>query len=70
MDPIVWPRAAASAEVFWTGENGPDGQPRNSTEAIIRLLDIRYRMVARGINAINIQPEWCYKNPNKCGLYQ
>ncbi|KZT59402.1 glycoside hydrolase family 20 protein [Calocera cornea HHB12733] len=68
VDPIVWPRAAASAEVFWTGANGPDGLPRNSTEALARLHDVRYRMVARGINAINLQPEWCALRPGDCNL--
>ncbi|KZO96763.1 glycoside hydrolase family 20 protein [Calocera viscosa TUFC12733] len=68
VDPIVWPRAAASAEVFWTGANGPDGLPRNSSEALARLHDVRYRMVARGINAINLQPEWCALRPGECNL--
>ncbi|KZO96762.1 glycoside hydrolase family 20 protein [Calocera viscosa TUFC12733] len=68
VDPIVWPRAAASAEVFWTGANGPDGLPRNSTEALARLHDVRYRMVARGINAINLQPQWCALRPGDCNL--
>ncbi|EJU02942.1 N-acetylhexosaminidase [Dacryopinax primogenitus] len=68
VDPIIWPRAAASAEVFWTGANGPDGLPRNSSEALERLHDVRYRMVARGINAINLQPEWCALRPGECNL--
>ena len=28
LDSIVWPRLAAAAEVFWTGETLPDGTSR------------------------------------------
>lgn len=30
LDPIVWPRLAAGAEVFWTGATLPDGSSRFS----------------------------------------
>jgi hypothetical protein len=49
------PRAAAAIEVFWTGAQLPDGSARNVLEALPRLHDIRYRMVARGISAIPLQ---------------
>ncbi|KAF8315602.1 N-acetylhexosaminidase [Clavulina sp. PMI_390] len=68
LDPIVWPRAAASAEIFWTGATLPDGTAANTKEALPRLHDIRYRMVQRGINAINLQPHWCAVRPDKCDL--
>jgi len=70
LDSIVWPRAAVSAEIFWTGETLPDGFDRvgNLSEALPRLHDVRYRMVQRGINAINLQPEWCALRPNACDL--
>ncbi|KAG8961610.1 N-acetyl-glucosamine-6-phosphate deacetylase [Tulasnella sp. 419] len=41
LDEKLWPRAAAAAEVFWTGANGPDGKPRNGTEAFQRIHDLR-----------------------------
>ncbi|BGP12495.1 Glucosamine-6-phosphate isomerase (Glucosamine-6-phosphate deaminase) (GNPDA) (GlcN6P deaminase) [Rhodosporidiobolus nylandii] len=44
---VVWPRAAAAAEVFWTGGSLEDGS-RNVSEALPRLHDWRYRAVARG----------------------
>ncbi|GJJ15520.1 hypothetical protein Clacol_009798 [Clathrus columnatus] len=62
LDPIVWPRAAASAEVFWTGAN------RNVSEALSRLHEFRYRLVQRGVNAINLQPQWCALRPHECDL--
>ncbi|KAJ3932370.1 MAG: glycoside hydrolase family 20 protein [Lentinula lateritia] len=68
LDSIVWPRAASSAEVFWTGDTLPDGFDRvgNISEALPRLHDVRYRMVQRGIKAIRLQPEWCALRPQVC----
>ncbi|QRV77723.1 beta-hexosaminidase [Ceratobasidium sp. AG-Ba] len=62
LDPQLWPRAAAVAEVFWTGAN------RNGTEALPRLHDVRYRMVQRGVRAIALQPLWCALRPYACDL--
>ncbi|KAG2139125.1 glycoside hydrolase family 20 protein [Suillus bovinus] len=67
VDSIVWPRAAASAEIFWSGKQ-PNGAALNVTEALPRLHDIRYRMVQRGVNAIPLQPHWCALRPGACDL--
>jgi len=85
LDPIVWPRAASSAEIFWSAKQ-PSGAPLNDTEALprlqvrhthfshdtyltIRKQDLRYRMVQRGISAIPLQPQWCALRPHACDLY-
>lgn len=68
LDSIVWPRAAASAEIFWTGSTLPGGAPLNSSEALPRLHDIRYRFVQRGVRAIPLQPLWCALRPGLCDL--
>jgi hexosaminidase len=68
VDSIVWPRAASVAEIFWTGATLPDGTPANTKEALPRLHDLRYRLVQRGIKAINLQPHWCAIRPNACDL--
>ncbi|KAG1888014.1 glycoside hydrolase family 20 protein [Suillus fuscotomentosus] len=68
VDPIVWPRAAASAEIFWSGKQ-PTGAALNVTEALPRLHDVRYRMVQRGIKAIPLQPQWCALRPDACDIY-
>ncbi|THH31445.1 hypothetical protein EUX98_g2743 [Antrodiella citrinella] len=39
LDPIVWPRLAAGAEVFWTGATLPDGSPRLGINATSALAD-------------------------------
>ncbi|PIL35147.1 hypothetical protein GSI_02936 [Ganoderma sinense ZZ0214-1] len=62
LDPIVWPRAAASAEVFWTGPGG------NLSEALPRLHDVAFRLRQRGVKAIQLQPMWCALRAGKCNL--
>ncbi|KAJ7505802.1 beta-hexosaminidase [Mycena galericulata] len=68
LDSIVWPRAATSAEVFWTGGRPPDGSPLAVTEALPRLHELRYRMVQRGVRAIQLQPHWCALRPHMCNI--
>ncbi|KAN0127976.1 Glycoside hydrolase superfamily [Lactarius tabidus] len=62
LDPITWPRAAASAEVFWTGPGG------NVSAALPRLHELGYRLRNRGVQAISLQPEWCALRPYACDL--
>ena len=73
LDSIVWPRAAAGAEVFWTGNTLPTsmgGGPRNESAgtALPRLHDVSFRMRKRGVNTINLQPLWCAMRPGACDL--
>jgi hexosaminidase len=62
LDPIVWPRAAASAEVFWSGGGG------DLRTALPRLHEVGYRFRRRGVQAISLQPEWCALRPFACDL--
>ncbi|KAJ7162970.1 beta-hexosaminidase [Mycena filopes] len=68
LDSIAWPRAAVSAEIFWTGAKLPSGKPLDGTEALPRLHELRYRMVNRGVRAIALQPQWCALRPGACNL--
>ncbi|KAJ7037692.1 N-acetylhexosaminidase [Mycena alexandri] len=68
LDSIAWPRAAVSAEIFWTGAKRPDGKPLDGTEALPRLHELRFRMVQRGVGAIALQPQWCALRPEICNL--
>ncbi|KAK8843396.1 hypothetical protein IAR55_007053 [Kwoniella newhampshirensis] len=67
LEPTMWPRAAAAAEVFWSGP-GSDGKPRSAAKAIARMHDIRYRMVDRGVRASPLQPHWCALRPEACTM--
>ncbi|KAG6872266.1 hypothetical protein C0995_011403 [Termitomyces sp. Mi166 len=62
LDPIVWPRAASAAEVFWSGPGGDVGT------ALPRLHDVSFRFQQRGVNAIALQPLWCALRPGMCDL--
>jgi hexosaminidase len=75
LDPTVWPRAAASAELFWTGpvangsSSGRGGDDeRNVRTALPRLHELVYRFRRRGVRAISLQPEWCALRPFECDL--
>ncbi|OCH86979.1 N-acetylhexosaminidase, partial [Obba rivulosa] len=74
LDPIVWPRLASGAEVFWTGATLPDGSPRlgpnttSGTQVLARLHELRFRLVDRGVRAIALQPKWCVLRPGDCDL--
>ncbi|KAI0671138.1 N-acetylhexosaminidase [Trametes maxima] len=62
LDSIVWPRAASSAEVFWSGPGG------NLSTALPRLHDVAFRMRQRGVKAIQLQPLWCALRPGQCNI--
>jgi len=60
IDRMVWPRAAAAAEVLWSGAKDPaTGQNRSQIDASPRLSDMRERLVARGVQAEPIQMIYC-----------
>lgn len=55
LDVMLWPRAAAAAEVLWSGARNMDKQG----EASRRLAEMRDRLVARGIRAEPVRMAWC-----------
>ncbi|PVU94772.1 hypothetical protein BB561_002273 [Smittium simulii] len=69
VDKLLWPRAAAAGELYWSGPYQPGtSTPRDLNEASIRIAEHRFRLVARGINAEPTQPLWCIRNPGRCNL--
>lgn len=65
LDSKVWPRAAAAAEVLWSGVKGPRGVNEGVTR---RLAEMRERMVERGFEASMVQMTWCLQNRGGCSL--
>ena len=63
LDGMLWPRAAAAAEVMWSGTTK---MPDEDTTR--RLAEFRERLVARGIAAGMVQTEWCLRNKGGCTL--
>jgi hexosaminidase len=68
LDRQVWPRAAAAAEVLWSGAKDKSGKPRGQPEAALRLSDFRERLVKKGIMAEPIQMPFCTMGKNQCNL--
>ncbi|KAL4249823.1 Beta-hexosaminidase [Abortiporus biennis] len=62
LDSIVWPRAASSAELYWSGAGG------DVSSALPRLHDLSFRLQQRGVNSIHLQPLWCALRPGVCDL--
>ncbi|KAJ7776765.1 N-acetylhexosaminidase [Mycena maculata] len=62
LDSTVWPRAASTAELFWSGPGG------NVDTALPRLHEVVYRFRQRGVAANALQPEWCALRPGVCDL--
>ncbi|KAJ7149044.1 N-acetylhexosaminidase [Mycena crocata] len=62
LDSTTWPRAASTAELFWSGAGG------DVQAALPRLHEQVYRFRQRGVAAISLQPEWCALRPGACDL--
>ncbi|KAK0517165.1 hypothetical protein JMJ35_000320 [Cladonia borealis] len=62
LDSMLWPRAAAAAEVLWRGK----GEVGEGTTR--RLAEMRERLVARGIGAGMVQMTWGLMNEGSCIL--
>ncbi|KAF2106406.1 glycoside hydrolase superfamily [Lophiotrema nucula] len=64
----MWPRAAALAELVWSGNKDAKGNKR-TTELTQRILNFREFLVASGIGAAPLQPKFCLQHPHECDLY-
>ncbi|KAJ7258751.1 N-acetylhexosaminidase [Mycena haematopus] len=62
LDSTTWPRAASTAELFWSGPGG------DVQAALPRLHEEVYRFRQRGVAANALQPEWCALRPGACDL--
>ncbi|KAF3031613.1 hypothetical protein E8E11_000589 [Didymella keratinophila] len=65
----MWPRAAALAELVWSGNRDENGKKR-TTELTQRLLNFREYLVANGVQAAPLMPKFCLKHPHECDLYR
>lgn len=61
----IWPRAAALAELTWSGNKNSTGQLRNR-EMGPRILNFRDYLVANGIHAAPLMPRYCVQHPHAC----
>jgi hexosaminidase len=64
----MWPRAAALAELVWSGNRDENGDKR-TTELTQRILNFREYLVANGVQAAPLMPKYCLQHPHACDLY-
>jgi hexosaminidase len=64
----MWPRAAALAELVWSGNRDANGKKR-TTELTQRILNFREYLLAVGVQAAPIMPKYCAQHPHECDLY-
>lgn len=67
LSPKMWPRAAALAELVWSGNRDKDGNKR-TTELTQRILNFREYLVASGVQAAPLMPKFCLQHPHECDL--
>lgn len=63
----MWPRAAALAELVWSGNRDAAGNKR-TTELTQRILNFREYLVANGVMAAPLMPKFCLQHPHECDL--
>ena len=64
----MWPRAAALAELAWSGNRDANGNKR-TTELTQRIFNFREYLVANGVGAAPLVPKYCLQHPHACDLY-
>ncbi|OSS52652.1 hypothetical protein B5807_02974 [Epicoccum nigrum] len=64
----MWPRAAALAELVWSGNRDKNGNKR-TTELTQRILNFREYLVANGVQAAPLMSKYCLQHPHACDLY-
>ncbi|ORY04749.1 glycoside hydrolase superfamily [Clohesyomyces aquaticus] len=64
----MWPRAAALAELVWSGNRDENGNKR-TTELTQRILNFREYLVASGVGAAPLMPKFCLQHPHECDLF-
>lgn len=64
----IWPRAAALAELVWSGNRNASGRKR-TTEMTQRILNFREYLVANGVQAAPLVPKYCLQHAHACDLY-
>lgn len=65
----LWPRAAALAELTWSGNKDPATGLKRTTQMTQRILNFREYLVANGIQATALVPKYCLQHPHACDLF-
>ncbi|EON97420.1 putative beta-n-acetylhexosaminidase protein [Phaeoacremonium minimum UCRPA7] len=65
----MWPRAAALAELTWSGNRDPATGKKRTTTFTQRILNFREYLVASGVEATPLVPKYCLQHPHACDLF-
>ncbi|OAG35286.1 hypothetical protein AYO21_10557 [Fonsecaea monophora] len=65
----MWPRAAAMAELSWSGNRDPVTGIKRTTQMSQRILNFREYLVANGVQATPLVPKYCLQHPHACDLF-
>jgi hexosaminidase len=65
----MWPRAAALAELTWSGNKDPVTGMKRTTQLTQRILNFREYLVANGVMAAPLMPKYCLQHPHACDFY-
>ncbi|KHN93953.1 N-acetylglucosaminidase [Metarhizium album ARSEF 1941] len=65
----MWPRAAALAELVWSGNRDPATGAKRTTYLTQRIFNFREYLVANGIMAAPLAPKYCLQHAHACDLY-
>lgn len=65
----MWPRAAALAELVWSGNKDPKTGKKRVTQLTQRILNFREYLLANGIGASPLVPKYCAQHPHHCDFY-
>ncbi|ATY62385.1 beta-hexosaminidase precursor [Cordyceps militaris] len=65
----MWPRAAALAELLWSGNRDPKTGKKRTTTFTQRILNFREYLVANGVAATPLVPKYCLQHPHACDFY-
>ncbi|OAA34243.1 N-acetylglucosaminidase [Metarhizium rileyi] len=66
----MWPRAAALAELVWSGNKDPKTGMKRTNYLTQRILNFREYLVANGVAAAALVPKYCLQHPHACDLFQ
>lgn len=64
---MFWPRAAALAELVWSGNRDAKGNKRTNLFTQ-RLMNFREYLVANNVMAAIVAPKYCLQHPHACDL--
>lgn len=66
VSPKIWPRAAALAELVWSGNRDARTGLKRTTQMTQRILNFREFLVANRVVAAPLVPKYCLHHPHAC----